>query len=193
MFFFPRRGVGSPLSIFPATPRAQSALTSSRVSDCVCMKSCGGAFDVINSPRRKNATRRLLYNALWMHSAREKVFKIYFFGGMEEGGRRVLRGMSGKIRWGKEKLQQLAGKAKQKFRGALRVTNGRSAAIPGEHLARKRYRLLSFRCVHGERQADARGETLRNIFKIKKGGGGTSIRRLRSYFGVCPELRRELW
>lgn len=40
-------------AIFPATPRPRSAHTSSRVNDRVCMKSCGGAFDVINSPRRK--------------------------------------------------------------------------------------------------------------------------------------------
>lgn len=40
--------------------------------------------------------------------------------------------------------------------------------IPGEHFARKRYQILFLQCVRGERQADARGETLRNIFEIKK-------------------------
>lgn len=66
------------------------------------------------------------------------------------------------------------------------MTKARSALIPGEHFARKRYQILSFQCVCGERQTDARGETLRNILKIKK--KKNSIRRLRSYFGgpmVC--------
>lgn len=66
------------------------------------------------------------------------------------------------------------------------MTNARSALIPGEHFARKRYQILFLQCVRGERQADARGQTLRNIFEIKK--KKNSIRWLRSYFGgpvVC--------